>query len=359
MRRLGWDEHFEAAAADFAGRGWSYGRVAIENRELYLVLTAAGARQAEVSGRFMFDAETPADYPKVGDWVAVTEFPDEEKAIIHALLPRRTVLSRNAAGRRTEEQVLAANIDTIFIVQGLDSDFNVRRLERQAVMARESGAVPVVVLNKADLSPNPAVPLAEVREAFPGLEALAVSALSESGLDNLRKRLKPGQTHVLIGSSGVGKSTLINKLIGRDVLATAPVREDDSKGRHTTARRQLLILPGGALLIDTPGVREFQLWESTNAVGEVFGDIAALAVGCRFADCSHIREAGCAVLAALEAGALPTERYQSWLKIRKELAFLETKRKEKPGSDKKAWSREIHRAFKTFRKIDPKARFRG
>jgi ribosome biogenesis GTPase len=359
LRSLGWDDHFEAAAAECPARGWTFGRVAVEHRELYVILSAAGELSAEVSGRFMFDAEAPADYPKVGDWVGVTEFPGEEKAIIHAVLPRRTVLSRNAAGRRTEEQVLAANIDTIFLVQGLDFDFNVRRLERQMVMARESGAVPVVVLNKADLLPDPEAPLAGVRKALPGIEALIVSALSESGLESLRRRLHPGQTHVLLGSSGVGKSTLINKLAGRDLLATAPVREDDSKGRHTTARRELLVLPGGALLIDTPGVREFQLWESDEAVDMVFGDIAALASGCRFGDCSHIQEAGCAVLAALESKALPAERYQSWLKLRKELAFLETKRKEKPGSDKKAWSKEIHRAMKGLRKIDPKTKFRG
>jgi ribosome biogenesis GTPase len=269
------------------------------------------------------------------------------------------VLSRNAAGRRTEEQVLAANIDTIFLVQGLDLDFNIRRLERQMVSARACGAEPIVVLNKADLVPDPEAFLSRVREALPGVEALAASALSETGLDSLRRRLRPGRTHVLLGSSGVGKSTLINKLIGRDILATAPVREDDSKGRHTTARRELIVLPGSALLIDTPGVREFQLWESDDGVDEVFSDIAALAALCRFGDCTHTREIGCAVLEAREAGTLPEDRYQSWMKLRKELAYLETKRREKPGSDKKEWSKEIQGALKTFRNINPKARFRG
>ena len=343
LASLGWDDRWQAEAETPAASGFTFGRIAIEYREQYLALTASGERAAEVSGRFLFDASSPADFPKVGDWVAMTDFPDEGKAVIHAVLPRRTVLSRNAAGRRTEEQVLAANIDTIFLVQGLDLDFNVRRLERQMVMARTSGAEPVVVLNKADLVPDPAAFLNEVREALPGIEALAASALAETGLEDLRLRLRPGRTHVLIGSSGVGKSTLINRLIGRDVLATAPVREDDSKGRHTTSRRELIALPGGALLVDTPGVREFQLWESDEGMDEVFADVAALASKCRFGDCSHIVETGCAVLEAREAGTLAEDRYQSWLKLRKELAYLETKRREKPGSDKKEWSKEIQR----------------
>jgi ribosome biogenesis GTPase len=359
LRTLGWDAGRQAEAETLGGRDFIFGRVAVEHREQYLILTAAGERSAEVSGRFLFGSEAPADFPKVGDWVAATDFPDEAKAIIHAVLPRRTVLSRNAAGRRTEEQVLAANIDTIFLVQGLDLDFNLRRLERQMVTARASGAEPVVVLNKTDLVADPGDFLRRVREVLPDLEVLTVSALAEAGIEDWRRRLRPCRTHVLIGSSGVGKSTLINKLIGRDVQATAPVREDDSKGRHTTARRELIVLPGGALLIDTPGVREFRLWESDEGIDTVFADVAALSAGCRFGDCTHTRETGCAVLEARASGALAEDRYQSWLKLRKELAYLETKRREKPGSDKKEWSKEIQGALKTFRKIDPKARFRG
>ena len=359
LRLLGWDDRRQAEAEAIGGEDFVFGRVAVEHREQYLLLTAAGERTAEVSGHFLFRAEAPADFPKVGDWVAATDFPDEEKAIIHAVLPRRAVLSRNTAGRRTEEQVLAANIDTIFLVQGLDHDFNVRRLERQTVSARASGAETVLILNKADLVADTADHLRRIRGVLPSLEILTVSALSGSGIEGLRRRLRPAETHVLLGSSGVGKSTLINALIGRDVLATAPVREDDSRGRHTTARRELIVLDGGALLVDTPGVREFQLWDSEEGMDAVFGDIAALASGCRFGDCTHTRESGCAVLAAREAGTLPEDRYQSWLKLRKELAYLETKKREKPGADKKEWSKEIQGALKTFRKINPKARFRG
>ncbi|MCX6559059.1 MAG: ribosome small subunit-dependent GTPase A [Candidatus Aminicenantes bacterium] len=354
----GWNARCEEAAAIHRGKGLDFGRVTVENRETYILITRGGERAAEVSGRFQFAAASPSDFPKVGDWVAVTDYPAEAKAVIHEILPRAARLSRRAVGRRTEEQVLAANIDVIVLVQGLDFDFNLRRLERQMVMIRESGAAPVVLLNKADLLADAGEAAARAREALPGVDVMAVSALNESGLDGVRARLRPAETHVLIGSSGAGKSTLINKLLGRDRQAVAPVRPTDSKGRHTTSRRELIVLPGGALLIDTPGVREFQLWDTEDGVDEVFADIAALADACRFGDCTHLRETGCAVLAALEAGTLEAGRYQSWLKLRKEQAFLETKRREKPGSDKQAWSKAIHKAVKTFNKIDPKARFR-
>ena len=355
---FGWDAGFEESAVELRAAGFLFGRVAVEHKEQYWLLTEGGERPAQVSGRFMFDAESPADYPKVGDWTAITDEPSWETAIIHAVLPRRTRLSRNVAGKKTEEQVLAANIDEIFLVQGLDFDFNLRRLERQLVMAKRSGAEAVVLLNKADLRDDPAALILQVRDIAPETEVLAVSALTASGMDGLLRHLRPGKTYVLLGSSGVGKSTIINKLAGTDILATAPVRENDSKGRHTTARRELLLLPGGALLIDTPGVREFQLWEADGAVDDVFSDIAALAAGCRYADCVHVKETGCAVREAAAAGLLPAGRYESYLKLRKELAHLEIKQREKPGSDKKQWTKEIHGAVKTFRKVNPKSRFR-
>ncbi len=355
---FGWDVAFEESAAEHRAEGRGFGRVAVENREQYIILTTTGERPAEVSGRFMFESDSPAEYPKVGDWVAVSDDPSWESAIIHAVLPRRTRLSRRVAGKKTEEQVLAANIDVIFLVQGLDFDFNLRRLERQLVMARRSGAEAVVLLNKADLRPDAALLVEQARGSAPDLEILAVSALTPGGLDELRRRLLPKKTHIFLGSSGVGKSTIINALAGTDLLAVAPVREDDSRGRHTTTRRELILLPGGALLVDTPGVREFQLWEADGAVEDVFSDIAALASGCRYADCVHVNEAGCAVREAVETGQLSAGRYESYLKLRKELASLETRRREKPGADKKQWSKEIHGALKTFRKVNPKSRFR-
>ncbi len=358
LRRLGWDARWEEAAAAFRGPGRDFGRVIVERRESYVLGAAEGDREAEVSGRFQFEADSPADFPKVGDWVVLTDYPAEGKAVIHAVLPRRSRLSRSAAGRRTEEQVLAANADVILLVQGLDFDFNVRRLERQMVMIRESGAEPAVLLNKADLRPDVDPFLAEARAALPDAAVLAVSTRTPDGLATLRAYLRPARTHLLIGSSGVGKSTLINALAGRDLLPTAAVREDDSKGRHTTTRRELIVLPGGALLIDTPGVREFGLWEADEAVEDIFADIAALARECRYKDCVHGREDGCAVRAAIDSGELDAGRLESYVKLRKELAFREAKRREKPGSDKKEWSKAIHKAFKTQRKLDPKMRFR-
>jgi ribosome biogenesis GTPase len=326
---LGWDEEWEGSAAPWHGQGFVIGRVAAEDRGSYVVLTAGGERRAEVSGRYLYAATAPSDFPKVGDWAVLSTHDDSDADVIHAILRRRSWLSRKTPGEATEEQVLAANIDVIFVVQGLDHDFNLRRLERHLVMIHEGGARPAVVLNKADLQEDHEPFIGGVRSVSPGVEILTTSAVTGFGVDRLAKFIREGQTYAFIGSSGAGKSSLINRLLGRSHFRTEEVRGKDSRGRHTTARRELVRIPGGGLLIDTPGIREFRLWDGEGGVDETYAEIAALAAGCRYSDCTHSREAGCAVLRAVEEGHIPRPRYESYLKLRKELAYLEARQKEK------------------------------
>ena len=256
-------------------------------------------------------------------------------ARIRAVLPRATHFSRRAAGNPTEEQVLAANIDVVFLVSGLDHDFNPRRIERYLVTAWDSGAAPVIVLNKADLVADPATFVAEVEAVAPDVPVLAVSARAPASVAALRQHLGHGRTAALLGSSGVGKSSIANALIGDEVLRTHEVRESDSRGRHTTTGRQLVLLPGGGILIDTPGMRELQLWESTETVAGAFSDIDGLAVGCRFRDCRHATEPGCAVIAAAAGGTLPAARLESFRKLQGEQAFLVAQQDERARIEQK------------------------
>jgi ribosome biogenesis GTPase len=357
IRALGWDEDWEEAAAPWAGQGFQFGRVAAEDRGSYVVWIGESEHRAEVSGRFLFTADSPSEFPKVGDWVALSVFGDTDAEVIHAVLPRRSKLARKASGETTEEQVLAANIDVIFIVQGLDHDFNLRRLERHLVMIHEGGARPAVILNKADLRKNYPDLAGTVTDLAPGIEVFPVSALTDLGLDNLSSYIREGLTYAFIGSSGVGKSTLANKLLGRSLLKTAEVRVKDSKGRHTTSRRELIRIPGGGVLIDAPGIREFGLWDAGEGLGEAYAEISAAARGCRFADCSHVHEAGCAVISAVGEGRIPRERYESYLKLRKELAYLEVRQTQSRETAARKKFKSIQRGMKTFRKIHLKSRF--
>jgi ribosome biogenesis GTPase / thiamine phosphate phosphatase len=314
LTALGWNDRLAAAMAD-QPRGLQPGRVSLEHTHIYRVITAEGEVLARVAGRLRHRATSRPDYPAVGDWVALEPSPGGGDARIHAVLPRASRFSRRASGDVTEEQIVAANIDTVFLVAGLDGNFNLRRLERYLVVAWESGATPVVVLNKADLSPDPGEQVAEVKSLAPAVPVHAISCRVEGSVDVLRDYLGFGRTGALLGSSGVGKSSIVNSLIGQELLRTKDVRDWDSRGRHTSTARQLVLLPGHGVLIDTPGMRELQLWETGQAVHEAFDDIHALAAGCRFRDCRHGTEPGCAVRAAVETGDLPGIRLESFQKL--------------------------------------------
>jgi ribosome biogenesis GTPase len=323
LETLGWSQAWELSFAPHRSKGLQPARVAVEDKHFYVVITPGGELSAQISGKLHHCSRSPAELPKVGDWVAITPLPGEAKAVIHHVLPRRTRLSRKVAGREVEEQVLAANIDTAFVVQALDRTFNPALLQRHLVMVLESGAKPVTVLNKADLCDDVEAKMAQSRSVAGESAIVVASATTGQGVQELAKLIRPAETIVFIGSSGVGKSTLINDLCGEDIQPTAEVRERDAKGRHTTTWRELIILPNGGLVIDTPGMREFQMWMAGEGMREAFADLDALAVACHYRDCSHTVEGRCAVLEAVASGALPRERYDRYIKLRKELAFLD------------------------------------
>lgn len=321
MADWGWDTRWDEAFEGFCEAGLVPGRVTLEHKHIYRVMTEEGELLGEIAGRMRHEAFGRADYPAVGDWVALQPRPADGRATIHGVLPRRSKFSRKAAGSTVAEQIVAANIDTVFLVHALNQDFNMRRLERYLTLAYESGALPVVLLSKADLCEDVPARVADVEGVAPGVPIHAVSSLHVEGLEALHPYLGRGRTAALLGSSGAGKSTLANRLYGEELLLTGGIREGDDRGRHTTTHRELVRLPEGGLLIDTPGMRELQLWDADAGLDLAFRDIEALAADCRFGDCSHAGEPGCAVRAALTDGTLPEARYRSYVKLQKELAY--------------------------------------
>jgi ribosome biogenesis GTPase len=320
-------------------------RVGLEHTHIYRVLTESGEWLAKVSGRLRHEARARAEFPAVGDWVGVDTPREDGMARIRVVLPRASRFSRRAAGDKTEEQVVAANIDIVFLVTGLDGDFNPRRIERYLLVASDSGATPVVVLNKADLVSDPARYVTEVQALSPGVAVHAVSCRDPATLGALRAYLGSGRTGALLGSSGVGKSTIVNRIVGFDLLATRDVRIADSRGRHTSTSRQLVLLPGGGILIDTPGMRELQLWETGDAAEGTFPDIAVLAAGCRFRDCAHESEPGCAVVHAVQRGDLPGFRLDSYRKLRLEQQHQQRQQDQRAQLDDKRRAKTITRAL--------------
>lgn len=346
LEALGWNARLEAAFAPHRDAKLEAGRVALEHTHIYRVLTASGEGLARVAGRLRHAAASRADYPAVGDWVALKRDPHAGRFTIHAVLPRTSRFVRKVAGSRAVEQVVAANIDTVFLVAGLDGDFNLRRLERYLILAMESGARPVILLNKADLAGDLAARVAETERVAAGIAVHPTSTKSGLGFDALGEYLQPGRTLALLGSSGVGKSSIVNRLAGRDLIRTREVREADSRGRHTTTQRQLVRLPTGALIIDTPGMREIQLWDVDEGFTEVFEDIGALAAGCRFRDCGHRAEPGCAVRAAVDDGRIDAGRLASYLKLQDELRAVEARADERAQQEAKRKARTMTKALK-------------
>ncbi len=337
LESLGWNDRLSSVYEPFAGDGAVPGRVSIQHRGAYDVLTEEGELRCEVVRRLVHEAASTAELPVVGDWVVVAPGVEPGTGTLTAVLPRFTKFSRKTAWQATEEQVLAANIDVAFLVASMNEDLNLRRLERYLILAWESGARPVIVLTKSDLHPAAEVAVADVATVAGGVPVLAISSVTGAGLDELTGFLTPGVTAVLLGSSGVGKSTIVNTLMGEELLATQGLR-NDGRGRHTTTRRELIQLPGGGLIIDTPGIREVQLWVADEGIDEAFEDITQLFAHCRFSDCAHDREPGCAVHAALADGTLSADRWESYLKLQGELAHLERKLdKRAAAEERKKW----------------------
>ncbi|HUQ50002.1 MAG TPA: ribosome small subunit-dependent GTPase A [Terriglobales bacterium] len=321
LESAGWDQQWSEVFQPHIATGLVPGRIFTRNRLGYGVYTEQGEINAEMSGTFAHKARASA-FPAVGDWVALRLNEGDGPAIIHEVMPRRTKLARKTAGSATEEQLMAANIDVLFIVCGLDLDFNLRRLERYLVGAAESGTEIVIVLNKIDLCPDTDSLTREVRSIAPGVPVVAISALSRDSASALAPYLTSGKTAALLGSSGAGKSTIVNGLLGSELQTTQATREGDGRGMHTTTHRELFILPGGGLILDNPGIRELQLWPEQAKVEQAFPEIEALAEKCEFRDCAHLRDQGCAIQAALATGALDEERWQNYLKLRKELRYM-------------------------------------
>jgi len=338
--KFGWNDFFEACFSEFSGNGLLPARVAVEHKNSYVLYSKLGDLNAEKAGKFFYSALENGDLPAVGDWVVIKPIDGEAKAIIEAILPRKSKFSRKQAGVKTVEQIVAANVDTVFIVGSLNEELNLRRLERYLTLAWDSSVLPVIVLNKSDLCENIEEQISEIEQISFNTNIHIVSALENRGIDELRQYFEDNKTVAVLGSSGVGKSTLINTLCGSDRIKVSAISDYKDKGRHTTTRRELTLVPGGGLIIDTPGMREIQLWEGSAGLDEAFEDIAQLAEKCKFKDCKHESEPGCAVKHAIKEGIVDRDRFKSYRKLHNEIKYFERKNDIKAKiSEKKKWKK--------------------
>ncbi|HNY10772.1 MAG TPA: ribosome small subunit-dependent GTPase A [Candidatus Wallbacteria bacterium] len=328
MNSIGWNAFFEAHFAPYKEKGYEVARVAVEHKHKYTLYAACGEITSEVSGKLRFEAKSREDFPATGDFVVIDPRPGEERAIIHAVLPRKTKFSRKSPGeleKSMEEKIVATNMDFIFIMSSLNNELSLRRIERYLVLAYESGAKPVIVLTKSDLAENPAATKEDIERIALGVDVCVTSAVTGEGVEDLKKYFAEGVTIAFLGSSGVGKSSIINILAGCDLQKVSEISEYDDRGKHTTTRRELIILPSRALVMDTPGMRELQMWEAGSGFSETFADIEELAKKCKFGDCAHNEEPGCAVLKALDEGTLDAGHLKNYRKLNREIAHFNSR----------------------------------
>ncbi|HTZ47310.1 MAG TPA: ribosome small subunit-dependent GTPase A [Verrucomicrobiae bacterium] len=347
LEQLGWDPFFDNAWKSVEAAGTEPGRVIAQHRALWTVAGQFGELQAEASGKLRQSTEESALWPTIGDWV-VAKAKVGGGMVIHDVLPRRTQITRKIPGKQSKPQVLAANVDTLFLTMGLDGDFNVRRLERFLAQFWNSGAKPVLLLNKADVRDDAKEIAASIRAELLGVDVLCISARTGTGLQELDAYVTECRTIVLVGSSGVGKSTLVNRLLCAERQCTQTVRATDSRGRHTTTARELFFLGSGAMLIDTPGLRELQLWDPGQGLQSVFADLSDLAQRCRFRDCRHQEEPGCAVRAAIEQGDLAPDRLESYRKLQREQEFQQRKTDALAAQERKSSLKKTHREIRRY-----------
>ncbi|MCU7495153.1 MAG: ribosome small subunit-dependent GTPase A [Ignavibacteria bacterium] len=337
LYKLGFNEFFSSGLDMDSYNGFKPARVTSVNKNSYTVSNGSKEAFAEVTGKFLYNSDSSAGMPATGDWVLAQFFDDDSFAVIHEIFPRKSLLKRKTAGKKVEYQIIAANIDTAVIVQALDENYNLRRLERYLVMANECRIKPAVLLSKSDLASPEEVKLKEtdIRKIVPGIKIASFSNNISGDVERISSFFEPGKTYCLLGSSGVGKTSLLNNLLNQDLFKTGEIREKDGRGKHTTTRRELIILDNGAVIIDNPGMRELGIISAETGLDETFGEISALAGNCRFNNCTHTVEKGCAVLQAIQEGTLSKERYHNYMKMQKETEFNEMSYTERRQKDKK------------------------